>query len=56
MDKKGLKRAGNRIRDMNINYFFITYQVEKGNLEIGHCPTDGMIADFMMKPLQGSKV
>ena len=40
---------------MNIRYFFITDQVEKGNVIVEHCPTDVMIADFMTKPLQGAK-
>ena len=40
---------------MNIRYFFITYQEEKGNVDIGHYPTDGMVADSTTKPLQGSK-
>ena len=38
-----------------MRYFFLTDQVEKGNLTITYCPTDAMIRDFMSKPLQGSK-
>ena len=38
-----------------MRYFFLTDQVEKGNLTITYCPTDAMIGDFMSKPLQGSK-
>ena len=53
LDKNGLKRSDRRIRAVNICYFFIMDQAEKGNLEIGHCPTDGMVAYFMTKPLQG---
>ena len=49
----GHKSAGKIIWAMNICYFFIMDQAEKGNLEIGHCPTDGMVAYFMTKPLQG---
>ena len=40
---------------LNIRYFFVTDQVEKGNLSIEYCPTDEMLGDFMTKPLQGSK-
>ena len=39
-----------------MRYFFLTDQVEKGNLTIEYCPTDVMWADFMTKPLQGKKV
>ena len=35
--------------------FFVTDQVEKGNLTIEYCPTDEMLGDFMTKHLQGSK-
>ena len=38
-----------------MRYFFLTDQVEKGNLTITYCPKDAMIRDFMRKPLQGSK-
>ena len=51
----GRKSAGKRSRAINIRYFFITDQVEKGNVKIEYCPTDDMIADFMTKPLQGEK-
>ena len=40
---------------MNIWYFFVTDQVEKGNLMIEYCPTTDMVADYFTKPLQGSK-
>ena len=40
---------------MNVWYFFLADQVEKGNLSIEYCPTDVMWADFMTKPLQGEK-
>jgi len=27
-----------------------------GNVEIKHCPTEGMFRDYMTKPLQGEKL
>ena len=44
-----------RSRAINIRYFFLTDQVEKGNMSIEYCPTDMMWADYMTKPLQGEK-
>jgi hypothetical protein len=41
---------------LNIRYFFLTDQVEKGNLKIKYCPTDDMIGDFHTEPLQGEKI
>ena len=40
---------------MNIRYFFMTDQIEKGNVQVEYCPTDAMIGDYMTKPLQGKK-
>eukprot|EP00980_Cylindrotheca_fusiformis_P013423 scaffold3434_cov70-Cylindrotheca_fusiformis.AAC.1 len=47
--------AGQRSRALNVRYFFIADQVEKGNVVVKHCPTDEMVGDYMTKPLQGSK-
>ena len=40
---------------MNIRYFFITDQIQVGDIWVEYCPTDDMIADFFTKLLQGSK-
>ena len=55
LETNGCKSTGKRSRALNIRYFFITDQVEKGNIQIEHCPTNNMIRDFMTKPMQGSK-
>ncbi|CAJ1967308.1 unnamed protein product [Cylindrotheca closterium] len=55
LEENGCKSAGKRSQAINICYFFITDQVEKGNVKIEYCPSDNMIADFMTKPLQGEK-
>ena len=55
LEINGKKSAGKRSRALNIRYFFLTDQVEKGNLKIEYCPTDEMIGDYMTKPLQGEK-
>ena len=33
--------------------FFVTDNVDKGNLQIEYKPTEEMVADFLTKPLQG---
>jgi hypothetical protein len=53
--KNGKKSSTKRTRALNIRYFFVTDQVEKGDLEIEYCPTDEMVADYMTKPLVGAK-
>ena len=55
LETNGKRSAGKRSRAINIRYFFLTDQVEKGNMSIEYCPTDMMWADYMTKPLQGVK-
>ena len=55
LEVNGRKSAGSRSRALNVRYFFLTDQVEKGNLSIEYCPTDDMWGDFMTKPLQSEK-
>ena len=55
LQENGRKSAGKWSRALNVRYFFLMDQVEKGNLRIIFCPTDDMTADYMMKPLQGEK-
>jgi len=43
-----------RTRAINIRYFFLTDQIQKGKLRVACCPTGQMIADFHSNPLQGS--
>ena len=54
MEKIGRKSADQKSRHINIIYFFIKDRVQNGELNILYCPTDKLIADFFMKPLQGA--
>ena len=53
IDKNGRKSCGDKSRHINIRYFFIKDILEKENIELKHCPTERMIADYFTKPLQG---
>jgi hypothetical protein len=55
LEKNGNKSSSKRTRHLDIRYFMVTDQVEKGNITIKYCPTDEMIGDFMTKSLQGIK-
>ena len=55
LELNGKRSSSQRTRALNIRYFFLTDQVNKGNLMIEHCPTGQMIGDFVTKPLQGAK-
>ena len=41
-------------KHINIRYFFCTDRIKKGKLSVKYCPTLDMIADYFIKPLQGS--
>lgn len=51
--ENGKRSSGKRTRAINIRYFFLTDQQQKGNLSVEYCPTGEMIGDFLTKPLQG---
>ena len=55
LEKNGHKSAGKHSRHLNIRFFFVTDQVEKGHIIIKYCPTEAMIGDYMTKPLHGKK-
>ena len=55
LGNNGPASAGKRSRAINVRYFFLTDQVEKGLVKIVYCPTGEMMADYMSKPLQGQK-
>jgi hypothetical protein len=54
METNGKASCGQRSRHIDIRYFFITDQVQRSNINILHCPTTDMLADFFTKPLQGA--
>jgi len=55
LEENGKRSSSKRTRAFNIRYFFLTDQIEKGNLKVKYCPTGEMVADYMSKPLQGTK-
>jgi hypothetical protein len=55
LEENGKSSSGKRTRHFNIKYFYITDLIQRNEVQIEYCPTDAMIADFMTKPLVGSK-
>ena len=51
--ENGKSSSGKRTRALNIRFFFIHDQINKGNLRVVYCPTTEMHADYFTKPLQG---
>ena len=54
--ENGKKRSGKRGQALNIQYFFLTDQCEKGNIIVKYCLTDEMLGDHMTKANQGKKL
>ena len=54
LETNGRRSSGAQTRALNIRYYFMHDQVEKGNVSIEHCSMNDMIADYFTKPLQGT--
>ena len=54
MESNGQKSCGEKSRHILIRYFFIKDVLKRENIELIHCPTERMIADYYTKPLQRS--
>ena len=54
MMRNGRKSCGQKLRHIDIRYFWMQDCIAKGEINLVHCPTEIMITDFFTKPLQGS--
>ena len=55
MEMNGKSSSGKRTRHFNIKYYYITDLIKRGEVQIKFCPTENMIADYMTKPITGSR-
>ena len=53
LEKNGKSSYGQRIRHLNIRFFYIKDLLDKKEFDVEYCSTEAMQADFMTKPLQG---
>jgi hypothetical protein len=53
-EKNGRKSCVPNSRHIDIRYFFIKDRLGLKDIDIQHCPTEQMLADFYTKPFQGS--
>ena len=53
LHEKGRSSLGKWMRHIEMRYFFINDQVQRGNIKIAYFPASEMYADYMSKPLQG---
>ena len=50
---RNAKSISNRTRHIKAKYFFVNQCTDNGEFVLEHCPTQDMIADILIKPLQG---
>ena len=55
MCKKGREVLSKRTREMNVRYFTVKDNIDKGYLKVLHLRTNEMLGDFFTKQLQGKK-
>jgi hypothetical protein len=53
LETNGRASSSKRTRHMNIRFFYIKDNVDAGVVQIEHCGTNDMVADFFTKTLQG---
>jgi len=53
METNGRMSCTSNSKHIDIRYFFVKDRVDKREIEIHHCPTAKMVADYFTKPLQG---
>ena len=55
MLKNGKESCGSKSRHIHIRYFFTKDVLKRENMNVEHCATENMVADFYTKPLQGKQ-
>jgi len=53
MASNGKSSCSSNSKHIAIKYFWVIDRIKNGNIEIVHCPTKQMIADYFTKALQG---
>ena len=53
LEKNGRQSSTKRTRHIEIRYFFVTDNIERGRLRVTHCPTTQMWADFFYETALG---
>ena len=46
--------SSQRTCHLNVSYYFMTNKIAKGEIQVEHCGSSDMIADYFTKLLQGS--
>ena len=55
LERNGKTSSSKKTQHIDIWYYFVTNHIARGKMSLAYCPTDAMVADYFMKPLQGTK-
>jgi hypothetical protein len=55
LELHGKASSGKRTCHFDIKFFYFTDLIKRGKMQVEYCPTDKMVADYMTKPLMGTK-
>jgi hypothetical protein len=55
LELHGKASSGKRTRHFDIKFFYFTDLIKRNKMQVKYCPTNEMVADYMTKPLVGSK-
>ena len=54
LERNGLRSCGQKSRHIDVRHFWIMDRIRSGDIDLRHCPTEDMLADYFTKPLQGA--
>ncbi|GFH55456.1 hypothetical protein CTEN210_11932 [Chaetoceros tenuissimus] len=54
IELNGWRSTGSKSKHVDIRFYFIADRVKSEKIEVHHCKTEHMVADFFTKPLQGA--
>jgi hypothetical protein len=55
LELHGKASSGKRTCHFDIKFFYFKDLIKRNEMQVKYCPTDEMVADYMTKPLVGSK-
>jgi uncharacterized protein YegJ (DUF2314 family) len=55
LELHGKASSGERTCHFDIKFFYFTDLIKHGKMQVEYCPTNEMVADYMTKPLVGTK-
>ena len=53
LERNGRFFSSKRTKHIETRHYFITDKIQKGEVDVAHCPAEAVTADFFTKPLQG---